>query len=91
MNIICRYAIILSLVFFWACSSTPIEYGDKYLSQRINISDAKSLKRKPEQFNLDTIRTVGKLDLDLENKALVQGSNLIWIHSFKPATSTNKA
>ena len=79
MNIICRYAIILSLVFFWACSSTPIEYLDKYLSQRINISDAKSLKRKPEQFNLDTIRTVGKLDLDLENKALVQGSNLIWI------------
>ncbi|MDT0648422.1 hypothetical protein RM545_17150 [Zunongwangia sp. F260] len=54
--------------------------------QKHNPITNSQLKENNSDFDNDTVRLVGELHLDLENKGIFLDSHKIWIDSFKPAS-----
>ncbi len=85
-NIVTKFKILILIGLLISCKSNETEFGNVELSQRINLTDISDLKNKPTEFENDTLKLIGELHLDLENKGIYVESEKIWIDSFKPAT-----
>tara|TARA_R100000544_G_C2205167_1_gene48875 strand:- start:24 stop:371 length:348 start_codon:yes stop_codon:yes gene_type:complete len=69
-----------------SCNSNKVEFGNTELSQKIELTNISDSLQNPTEFDNDTLKIVGELHLDLENKGVFAKSEKIWIKSFKPAT-----
>jgi len=81
-----RFKILIFIGLIISCNSNKIEFGNTELSQKIELTNISDLMQNPTGFDNDTLKIVGELHLDLENKGIFSKSEKIWINSFKPAT-----
>ncbi|SKB35196.1 hypothetical protein SAMN05660776_0638 [Salegentibacter holothuriorum] len=81
-----KYRFLLLIGLIVSCSSNQTEFGNSELLQKHNPITISELKENPTDFDNDTVRLVGELHLDLENKGISFDSHKIWIDSFKPAS-----
>lgn len=81
-----RFKILIVIGLIISCNSNKIEFGNTELSQKIELTNISDLLQNPTEFDNDTLKIVGELHLDLENKGIFAKSEKIWIQSFKPAT-----
>ena len=81
-----RFKILIVIGLVISCNSNKIEFGNTELSQKIELTNISDLLQNPTEFDNDTLKIVGELHLDLENKGIFSKSEKIWIQSFKPAT-----
>jgi hypothetical protein len=81
-----KIKILIFIGLIISCNSNKIEFGNTELSQKIELTNISDLMQNPTAFDNDTLKIVGELHLDLENKGIFSKSEKIWINSFKPAT-----
>ena len=81
-----KIKILIFIGLIISCNSNKIEFGNTELSQKIELTNISDLMQNPTEFDNDTLKIVGELHLDLENKGIFSKSEKIWINSFKPAT-----
>jgi len=81
-----KIKILIFIGLIISCNSNKIEFGNIELSQKIELTNISDLMQNPTGFDNDTLKIVGELHLDLENKGFFSKSEKIWINSFKPAT-----
>ncbi|QXP78817.1 MULTISPECIES: hypothetical protein [Winogradskyella] len=81
-----KIKILIFIGLIISCNSNKIEFGNTELSQKIELTNISDLMQNPTGFDNDTLKIVGELHLDLENKGIFSKSEKIWINSFKPAT-----
>ncbi|WP_179333042.1 hypothetical protein [Winogradskyella costae] len=81
-----KIKILIFIGLIISCNSNKIEFGNTELSQKIELMNISDLMQNPTGFDNDTLKIVGELHLDLENKGIFSKSEKIWINSFKPAT-----
>ena len=81
-----RFNILIVIGLMISCNSNKVEFGNTELSQKIELTNISDSLQNPTEFDNDTLKIVGELHLDLENKGVFAKSEKIWIKSFKPAT-----
>lgn len=81
-----KYKILIFIGLLISCNPNKPEFGDAELSRKIKLTDISDLSKEPTEFDNDTLKIIGELHLDLENKGVFYKSKRIWIDSFKPAT-----
>lgn len=81
-----EYKILILVGVLVSCNTNNKEFGNAQLSQKIHLTNISFLSKNPTDFDNDTLKIIGKLHLDLENKGIYNQSHNIWINSFKPAT-----
>lgn len=81
-----KFRILIFIGLLISCNTKQTEYGNGELFQKINLTEIGALKENSTEFDNDTIKILGELHLDLENKGIYGDSKKIWIDSFKPAT-----
>ncbi|WP_139242023.1 hypothetical protein [Aquimarina spongiae] len=81
-----KFKILIFIGFLISCNKEKTEFGNAELSQRINLIEITDLTENSSDFDNDTLKIIGDLHLELENKGIFSKSGKIWIDSFKPAT-----
>ncbi len=81
-----KYKILILIGLLVSCKSQKTEFGNAEISQKISLTDISELSKNRTDFDNDTLKIIGELHLDLENKGIYNQSEKIWISSFKPAT-----
>lgn len=81
-----KHLILVLIVLVVSCNTQKTEFGNAEISQKVSLTDISELSGNPTDFDNDTLKIVGELHLDLENKGIYVESEKIWIKSFKPAT-----
>tara|TARA_R110002012_G_scaffold295589_1_gene492245 strand:- start:1296 stop:1679 length:384 start_codon:yes stop_codon:yes gene_type:complete len=81
-----KYRILIFIGLLVSCNTQKTEYGNAKISHKISLTDISELSKNRTDFDNDTLKIIGELHLDLENKGIYNESEKIWIDSFKPAT-----
>ena len=81
-----KYKILIFIGLLVSCNPNKSEFGDAELTRKIKLANISDLSKKSNEFDNDTLKIIGELHLDLENKGVYYKSRRIWIDSFKPAT-----
>ena len=85
-KIVTKYKILIFIGLLFSCNTHKTEFGNAEISKKINLTEISELSKNRTEFNNDTLKLIGELHLDLENKGLYNKSEKIWINSFQPAT-----
>tara|TARA_B100001765_G_scaffold212469_1_gene176608 strand:- start:1132 stop:1536 length:405 start_codon:yes stop_codon:yes gene_type:complete len=85
-KIVTKHKILIFIGLLVSCNTYKTEFGNAEISEKISLTDISELSKNRTEYDNDTLRIIGELHLDLENKGLYKESEKIWIHSFKPAT-----
>ena len=85
-KIVINFKIFLFIGLLVSCNPNKTEFGNADLSNKIELTDINDLNKNPTDFDNDTLKIIGELHLDLENKGIFDQSGKIWVESFKPAT-----
>ncbi len=85
-KIVNKYKVLIFIGLLVSCNPNKTEFGNAELSQKIKLTNFSTLIKNPTEFDNDTLKIIGELHLDLENKRIYYKSQKIWIESFKPAT-----
>ena len=80
-----KYPLLVLLLVLVSCQE-EIELGNSDLVPKINLIEIEELKKKPTEFNNDTIRLKCAIYLTMENHSFYNKDYSIWIDSFNPAT-----
>jgi hypothetical protein len=81
-----KFKFIILIGLLVSCNPNKIEFGNVELSQKLELTNISVLIKNATEFDNDTLKIIGKLHLDMENKGIYSKSQQIWIDSFKPAT-----
>ncbi len=81
-----KHLFLILIGLLVSCNESHLEYGNTELSAKFNVTKIETIEKNPTELNMDTIRIIGQLGLDLENKGINHKTFPIWINSFHPAT-----
>ncbi|MEH1009503.1 hypothetical protein VDP25_17325 [Winogradskyella sp. ECml5-4] len=65
-----KIKILIFIGLIISCNSNKIEFGNTELSKKIKLTNISDLMQNPTEFDNDTLKIVGELHLDLENKGI---------------------
>ena len=79
-------SILIFTILITSCNTQRTEFGNAEISRKLSLTNIKELSENQTAFDNDTLKIIGELHLDLENKGIFSKSEKIWINSFKPTT-----
>jgi hypothetical protein len=81
-----KHLILIFIGLIFSCNTQKTEFGNAEILQKVSLTNINELSKNRTEFDNDTLKIIGELHLDLENKGIYVESEKIWIKSFKPAT-----
>ncbi|WP_179346703.1 hypothetical protein [Winogradskyella ursingii] len=81
-----KHLILIFIGLIVSCNTQKTEFGNAEILQKVSLTNISELSENRTEFDNDTLKIIGELHLDLENKGIYVESEKIWIKSFKPAT-----